>query len=63
MKSLHKPLLTAQLAVLLLLPALSATADVAVPFKGKVAAQESYEFDFENDPPLIDGTLVLAKAK
>ena len=53
MKSLHKSLRTVQLAALLLLPAVPATADVTVPFKGRVAAQESYEFDLENDPPLM----------
>jgi hypothetical protein len=39
MKSLHKSLRTVQLAALLLLPALPATADVTVPFKGRVAVQ------------------------
>lgn len=53
MKRSYKPLLAAQLAALFLLPTLAATADVTVPFKGVVGAQESYQFDFENDPPLM----------
>lgn len=53
MKRLNKSLLTVQLAAWLLLPAVPATAGVAVPFKGAVEAQESYELHLANDPPLM----------
>jgi hypothetical protein len=53
MKRSYKPLLAAQLAALFLLQDLAATAEVTVPFKGVVGAQESYQVDFENDPPLM----------
>lgn len=53
MKTLYSSRLTVQLTALLLLNALPAKAEVAVPLKGSVQAQEAYAFDFDNDPPLM----------